>query len=113
MDSLDMNMLVALDALLETSSVTRAAERLHTSPPAMSRTLARLRRTLGDPLLVRAGRDLVPTPRALELRGEVAALVLQARTLLTPPVPPPTQGPSTARSPSRPATPSWSTWPAR
>ncbi|WP_280391997.1 LysR family transcriptional regulator, partial [Nocardia brasiliensis] len=83
MEALDMNLLVALDALLETNSVTRAAERLHTSPPAMSRTLARLRRVLGDPLLVRAGRTLVPTPRALELRYEVATLVAQGRALLT------------------------------
>ncbi|WP_378743036.1 LysR family transcriptional regulator [Nocardia brasiliensis] len=81
---MDMNLLVALDALLATNSVTRAAERLHTSPPAMSRTLARLRQVLGDPLLVRAGRSLVPTPRALELRYEVGALVEQGRALLTP-----------------------------
>ncbi len=79
-----MNLLVALDALLDTNSVTRAAERLHTSAPAMSRTLARLRRVLGDPLLVRAGRSLVPTPRALELRYEVSLLVEQGRALLTP-----------------------------
>ncbi|WP_175583207.1 LysR family transcriptional regulator [Nocardia cyriacigeorgica] len=84
MESLDMNLLVALDALLETNSVTLAAERLHTSAPAMSRTLARLRRVLGDPLLVRAGRNLVPTPRALELRYDVSRLVEQGRTLLTP-----------------------------
>ncbi|MFG1794822.1 LysR family transcriptional regulator [Nocardia sp. NPDC049149] len=81
---MDMNLLVALDALLDTNSVTRAAERLHTSAPAMSRTLARLRRVLGDPLLVRAGRSLVPTPRALELRYEVSILVEQGRALLTP-----------------------------
>ncbi|MFX0580770.1 LysR family transcriptional regulator [Nocardia nepalensis] len=79
-----MNLLVALDALLDTNSVTQAAERLHTSAPAMSRTLARLRRVLGDPLLVRAGRTLVPTPRALELRYEVSVLVEQGRALLTP-----------------------------
>ncbi|GAA5055261.1 LysR family transcriptional regulator [Nocardia callitridis] len=84
MEALDMNLLVALDALLETNSVTRAAERLDTSAPAMSRTLARLRRVLGDPLLVREGRNLVPTPRALELRHEVGVLVEQGRTLLTP-----------------------------
>lgn len=81
----DLNLLVALHALLETNSVTRAAERLGTSPPAMSRTLARLRRVYGDPLLVRAGRQLVPTPRALELRTEVSALVEQGRALLAPP----------------------------
>lgn len=84
MDNLDLNLLVALDALLDTGSVTEAAARLQTSPPAMSRALGRLRRTLGDPLLVRAGRNLVPTPRALELRAQVAAVLQQARTVLTP-----------------------------
>ncbi|MEV6976373.1 LysR family transcriptional regulator [Kitasatospora sp. NPDC093806] len=84
MPDLDLNLLVALDALLEESSVTAAAERLHTSPPAMSRTLGRLRRVLGDPLLVRAGRGLVPTPRAVELRAEVRALVSRGQALLVP-----------------------------
>ncbi|MFC0070307.1 LysR family transcriptional regulator [Umezawaea endophytica] len=84
MESLDMNLLVALDALLTENSVTAAAERLHTSAPTMSRTLARLRRILDDPLLVRAGRDLVPTPRALELRGEVRAVTERARALFAP-----------------------------
>ncbi|MFG2296334.1 LysR family transcriptional regulator [Streptomyces sp. NPDC048603] len=79
--SLDMNLLVALDALLEEESVTGAAERMRVTPPAMSRTLARLRRALGDPVLVRAGRRLVPTPRALELRPRVHAVVRQARDL--------------------------------
>lgn len=82
-----MNLLVALDALLETNSVTAAAERLGTSPPAMSRTLAKLRQALGDPLLVRAGRGLTPTPRAVELRHEVRALVEHGRTLLAPRTP--------------------------
>lgn len=79
-----MNLLVALDALLEEQSVTGAAARLRTSAPAMSRTLGRIRRVLGDPVLVRAGRNLVPTPRALELRADVHAVVQQARGLLTP-----------------------------
>jgi len=82
-DALDLNLLLALDALLETNSVTEAARRLHTSTSAMSRTLTRLRTVLGDPLLVRSGRQLVPTPRALELRHDVAGLVDQARLLLT------------------------------
>ncbi|WP_405003732.1 LysR family transcriptional regulator [Kitasatospora purpeofusca] len=84
MPDLDLNLLVALDALLEEGSVTGAAERLHTSAPAMSRTLGRLRRVLGDPLLVRAGRGLVPTPRAVELRAEVRALVSRGQSLLVP-----------------------------
>src|SRR5262249_26968467 len=69
--------------LLEEHSVNTAAQRLHTSPPAMSRKLARLRRTLGDPILVRAGRAMVPTPRALEMRSHVRALVDQAKELFT------------------------------
>ncbi|MFF7455833.1 LysR family transcriptional regulator [Kitasatospora sp. NPDC008115] len=85
MPDLDLNLLVALDALLEEGSVTGAAERLHTSAPAMSRTLGRLRRVLGDPLLVRAGRGLVPTPRAVELRSEVRSLVSRGQALLIPP----------------------------
>ncbi|HEY0157144.1 MAG TPA: LysR family transcriptional regulator [Thermoanaerobaculia bacterium] len=80
----DLNLLVALDVLLAEGNVARAAARLRLSPSAMSRTLARLRQTTGDPLLVRAGRGLVPTPRALELRGEVGPLVDAARGVLRP-----------------------------
>ncbi|MEV7729621.1 LysR family transcriptional regulator [Streptomyces sp. NPDC087917] len=79
----DANLAVALDALLSEQSVTRAAARLHTSPAAMSRTLARLRRILQDPLLVRAGQALVPTPRAQALRDEAAAVVRGLETLLS------------------------------
>jgi DNA-binding transcriptional LysR family regulator len=80
---MDANLLVALDALLRTESVTRAAEELHTSPAAMSRTLGRLRQVLGDPLLVRAGQRMTPTPRALALRAEVAAVVGRTAALLS------------------------------
>src|SRR5881227_2273875 len=80
----DLNLLVTLDVLLAEGSVARAAERLRLSPSAMSRTLARLRETLGDPLLVRAGRGLVPTPRALELAEPVHRLVRDAEALLRP-----------------------------
>ncbi|APR82127.1 Transcriptional regulator, LysR family protein [Minicystis rosea] len=82
MHSMDLNLLVALDALLEEESVLRAAKRMHLSAPAMSRTLARIRASLGDPVLVRAGRDLVPTPRAIALRPRVRALVAEAEALL-------------------------------
>lgn len=82
--ALDANLAVALDALLAEQSVTRAAARLHTSPAAMSRTLARLRRVLQDPLLVRAGQTMVPTPRAQELREEAAAVVRSLAALLSP-----------------------------
>lgn len=80
----DLNLLVTLDVLLAEGSVARAAKRLRLSPSAMSRALARLRDTLGDPLLVRAGRGLVPTPRALELRERVAQLVQDAEAVLRP-----------------------------
>jgi DNA-binding transcriptional LysR family regulator len=80
----DLNLLVTLEILLAENSVARAAKRLRLSPSAMSRTLARLRETTGDPLLVRAGRRLVPTPRALELRGRVGQVVHEAEALLLP-----------------------------
>jgi LysR family nod box-dependent transcriptional activator len=67
----DLNLLVALDALLDERSVTRAADRLGLSQPGMSNTLARLRKLIGDPLLVREGLTLVPTPRAEALRQPV------------------------------------------
>jgi DNA-binding transcriptional LysR family regulator len=77
-------LLVTLDVLLAEGSVARAAERLRLSPSAMSRALARLRETTGDPLLVRAGRGLVPTPRALELRERVGQLVEDSEAVLRP-----------------------------
>ncbi len=80
----DLNLLVTLDVLLAEGSVARAAQRLRLSPSAMSRALARLRATTGDPLLVRAGRGLVPTPRALELRGRVGQLVQDSEAVLRP-----------------------------
>lgn len=81
----DLNLLLALDVLLSECSVARAAKRLRLSPSATSRTLARLRDTTGDPLLVRAGRGLTPTPRALELHARLAPLIAEARAVLSPP----------------------------
>jgi len=80
----DLNLLITLDALLAEGSVARAARRLRLSPSAMSRALARLRATMGDPLLVRAGRGLVPTPRALALRAQIGQLVQDAEAVLRP-----------------------------
>jgi DNA-binding transcriptional LysR family regulator len=88
MSTPDLNLLLTLDAVLAEGSVVRAAKRLGLSPSAMSRALARLRETTGDPLLVRAGRGLVPTPRALELRERVSLLVQDAEALLRPAVAP-------------------------
>ena len=80
----DFNLLITLNVLLAEGSVARAARRLRLSPSAMSRALARLRETTGDPLLVRAGRGLVPTPRALELRERVGQLVDEVEAVLRP-----------------------------
>lgn len=80
----DLNLLVTLDVLLAEGSVAGAARRLRLSPSAMSRALTRLREVTGDPLLVRAGRGLVPTPRALELRSQVGSLVDSANAILRP-----------------------------
>jgi LysR family transcriptional regulator, nod-box dependent transcriptional activator len=78
----DLNLLVALDALLTEGSVSRAADRLGLSQPGMSNTLARLRKLFGDPLFVRQGLALVPTPRAEELRQPVReALSIIARAV--------------------------------
>jgi DNA-binding transcriptional LysR family regulator len=79
---LDLNLLIALDALLTEGSVTGAAERMNLSVPTMSRTLNKIREMIGDPILVRAGRVLVPTPRALALREGTREVVQQARSLL-------------------------------
>ncbi|WP_153162870.1 LysR family transcriptional regulator [Zoogloea sp. 1C4] len=84
MSTPDLNLLITLDVLLAEGSVAGAARRLRLSPSAMSRALARLRETTGDPLLVRAGRGLVPTPRAIELRDQVSRLVQDARAVLRP-----------------------------
>jgi DNA-binding transcriptional LysR family regulator len=84
MSTPDFNLLNTLDVLLTEGSVARAAKRLQLSPSAMSRALARLRATTGDPLLVRAGRGLVLTPRAMALRERVSQLVLDVEAALRP-----------------------------
>lgn len=84
MSKSDLNLLIPLNVLLAEGSVARAARRLRLSPSAMSRALARLREATGDPLLVRAGRGLVPTPRALELRERVSQLVKDGEAVLRP-----------------------------
>jgi len=80
----DLNLLHTLDVLLAEGSVTRAARKLRLSPSAMSRALSRLRAVTGDELLVRAGRGLVPTRRATEMRQKVRELVEEAQILLRP-----------------------------
>ena len=83
--SLDLNLLKALDALLEECSVTRAAARLGLTQPAMSGMLTRLRESFGDPLFVRAQRGMVPTRRALDLRLPVQQVLAEIDALLQPP----------------------------
>ncbi len=80
----DLNLLVALDVLLEEGSVVGAARRMKLSAPAMSRTLGRIREAVGDPIFVQTGRRLVPTPRALAMRDQVRGTVAQALHLLAP-----------------------------
>ena len=79
--SLDLNLLVALDALLLEASVSRAAMRIGLSQPAASHALQRLRDLIGDPLLVRNGARMELTPRALALRGPLAQALDQVRGL--------------------------------
>ncbi|MGO8786761.1 MAG: LysR family transcriptional regulator [Terriglobia bacterium] len=83
MQELDLNLLSALDILLREQSVTIAAERMNRSVPAMSRTLARIRKLTGDPILVRAGMRLVPTPKAIELQPRLTTLMEEARALVS------------------------------
>lgn len=81
---LDLNLLETLNALLQELSVSRAARRVGLSTPAMSHALARLRATLGDEVLVRAGREMVPTQRAMALKEEVHTALANARAVLSP-----------------------------
>jgi DNA-binding transcriptional LysR family regulator len=84
LNSLDLNLLVALDALLREASVSRAAMRIGLSQPAASHALQRLRDLLGDPLLVRSGARMELTPRAQALRGPLAQALDQVRGLFIP-----------------------------
>jgi DNA-binding transcriptional LysR family regulator len=79
LSALDLNLLVVLDALLATRSTTLAAQRLSLSQPATSHALSRLREVFGDPLLVRAGRTLTPTPFAESLAPRVATALQAVR----------------------------------
>jgi LysR family nod box-dependent transcriptional activator len=75
LSQMDLNLLVALDALLREKNVTRAGEAIGLSQPAMSSALARLRRLFGDELMVRVGRDYHLTPLGLELRGRISEIL--------------------------------------
>ncbi|MEG0004184.1 LysR family transcriptional regulator, partial [Comamonas sp.] len=82
--NLDLNLLKALDALLDERSVTRAAERLSLTQPAVSGMLTRLRESFDDPLFVRTQRGIAPTLRAQALAGPLKELLCNAEALLRP-----------------------------
>ncbi|GAB4586336.1 LysR family transcriptional regulator [Nocardia sp. IFM 10818] len=82
-EQLDLNLLRVFDALLQEGSVTAASERLHLSIPATSRALGRLRRAMHDPILVRAGRGMAPTPFALRTAPRVRSLLDEAAALIS------------------------------
>lgn len=79
---MDLNLLIALDALLAEGSVTKAARKVGLSQPAMSHTLSRLRVMFDDPLLVRSGREMLPTPRAEALREPLKRWLAEAQRLI-------------------------------
>lgn len=83
-EDFDLNLLRHLAALLDARSVSGAAATLGLSQPSLSRSLATLRSTFGDPLLVRSGRSMLPTPRALELRSELEPLLRSIGLLVQP-----------------------------
>lgn len=82
---LDLNLLKAFDALMDERNVTRAAERLAVTQPAVSATLNRLREALGDPLFVRTQRGITPTPRALALNAPIKRILADIEAVLQPP----------------------------
>ena len=84
---IDLNLMVALEALLEERSVTRAGKRLRLSQPAVSNALSRLRELFDDPMLVRSGSGMMPTPRALTLLPQVREALAQLRRVISSPAP--------------------------
>lgn len=83
LSTLDLNLLLVLDTVLAERSVARAAKRLHVTPSAISNSLAKLRSALGDPLVTREGRGIVPTPRATELRPGLARAIAELERVVT------------------------------
>jgi DNA-binding transcriptional LysR family regulator len=80
--SIDLNLMLVLHTVLAERNVARAAERLHVTPSAVSNALARLRGALGDPLVTRKGRGIVPTPRATELAPAIARAIRELELAL-------------------------------
>ncbi len=92
--SFDLNLLLALKALLEEKNVSRAAERLCLSQPAMSHVLRRLRNQLDDPILVKSASGMVPTARALALLEPTVAVLREIERIVESP---PEFDPATSR----------------
>ncbi|MFA9476654.1 MAG: LysR family transcriptional regulator, partial [Filomicrobium sp.] len=84
--NIDLNLLVAFDALYDVRNVTRAAERLSLTQPTVSGMLNRLRHLFGDPLFVRTQHGVLPTPRADALAEPVKILLANAEALVAPSV---------------------------
>ncbi|MFT6580524.1 MAG: DNA-binding transcriptional LysR family regulator [Alphaproteobacteria bacterium] len=82
---IDLNLLVAFDALMHTRHVSRAAAHLGIGQPGMSAALGRLRQLFDDPLLVRQGSEMVPTERALALQPDIQKLLRDVENILAPP----------------------------
>ena len=82
LDQFDLNLFVAFDMLMRERSVTRAAQRLNMTQPAMSAALKRLRESLGDEILVQHGKKMIPTARAMELAPAIASAIEDMRNLL-------------------------------
>ncbi len=82
LSKIDLNLLIALEVLLEERSVTRAAQRLFITQPAMSKTLQRLRALFDDPLFTRTAHGLVPTPKAADLQQPLVAVLEQLETTI-------------------------------
>lgn len=82
--ALDLNLLLVLDTVLRERSVARAAQRLHVTPSAISNSLAKLRAALGDALVTRQGRGIVPTPRAQELAPALARAMAELERVVSP-----------------------------
>jgi DNA-binding transcriptional LysR family regulator len=83
LSNLDLNLLLVLDTVLSERSVAKAAHKLHVTPSAVSNSLAKLRNALGDPLVTRRGRGIVPTPRASELAPSLKRALGELETALT------------------------------
>ena len=81
---IDLNLLISFQVLLEERSVSRAAERLYITQPAMSKTLSRLRQTFDDPLFIRSSHGMQPTPRAQELAGNLGGILNNINQLIAP-----------------------------